>query len=54
ENRMVIVPNSVMGKSLIVNHSYPDEQYRIETSVGVAYGTDLERVRGVIASAIEG
>lgn len=54
ENRMVIVPNSVMGKSLIVNHSYPDTQYRLDTTVGVAYGTDLERARGAIVAAVEG
>lgn len=52
DNRMVIVPNSVIGKSLIVNHSFPDTQYRIETHVGVAYGTDIEKARKVIVEAV--
>jgi len=52
DNRMIIVPNSVMGKSLIVNHSYPDSQYRIENNVGVAYGTDIEKARAVIVAAV--
>ena len=52
DNRMVIVPNSVMGKSLIVNYSYPDTQYRIEIHVGVAYGTDIEKARKVIIEAV--
>ena len=30
DNRMVIVPNSLIGKSLVVNHSYPDTEYRIQ------------------------
>jgi MscS family membrane protein len=53
DNRMVIVPNSVISKSLIVNHSYPDEQYRIETHVGVAYGTDIEQARAAIIDAVK-
>ena len=53
DNRMVIVPNSVIAKSLIVNHSYPDSQYRIENHVGVAYGTDIEKARSVIIEAVK-
>ncbi len=52
DNRMVIVPNSIIGKSLIVNHSYPDTEYRIQIHVGVAYGTDVEQARQVIVNAV--
>lgn len=53
DNRMVIIPNSVIGKSLIVNHSYPDTQYRIEIHVGIAYGTDIEHARKTLVEAVE-
>ena len=53
DNRMVIVPNSVIAKSLIVNHSYPDTQYRIQNHVGVAYGTDIEKAREVLINAVK-
>jgi small-conductance mechanosensitive channel len=53
DNRMVIVPNSVISKSLIVNHSYPDSLYRIENHVGLAYGTDIEKAREVIVEAVK-
>ena len=53
DNRMVIVPNSVIAKSLIVNHSYPSSQYRIQNHVGVAYGTDIEKARQVIIDAVK-
>lgn len=53
DNRMIIVPNSVIAKSLIVNHSYPDSQYRIQNHVGVAYGTDIEKARQVIVDAVK-
>lgn len=52
DNRMVIVPNSVMGKSLIVNYSYPDTTYRIQIHVGVAYGTDIEQARQTMIEAV--
>ncbi len=51
DNRMVIIPNSVIGKSLIINHSYPNSHYRIEISLGVAYGSDIERARQVMIEA---
>ena len=54
DNRMVIVPNSVISKSLIVNHSYPDTQYRIQIEIGVAYGTDLEFARKTIIDTVRG
>ena len=52
DNRMVIIPNSVIGKSLIVNYSYPDTKYRIQINIGVAYGTDLELARQTMIDAV--
>lgn len=52
DNRMVIVPNSLIGKSLIVNHSYPSTQYRIQVHLGVADGTDLELARSTMIEAV--
>jgi len=53
DNRLVIVPNSVISANMIVNHTYPDTTYRSESTVGVAYGTDLEKARQVIIEAIK-
>ena len=52
DNRTVIVPNSVIAKSLVVNHSYPDTQYRIQIHIGVAYGSDLELARRTMIEAV--
>ncbi|MDX1615223.1 MAG: mechanosensitive ion channel family protein [Candidatus Promineifilaceae bacterium] len=53
DNRLVAVPNSVIGKGLVVNYSVPNTVYRVQTHVGVAYGTDLEEARAVMIAAIE-
>jgi small-conductance mechanosensitive channel len=52
DNRMVIVPNSTIGKNQVINYTYPDPRYRIETHVGVAYGTDIATVRHVVTEAV--
>ncbi len=57
DNRLVIVPNSTIGKSLIVNHSFPNDNYRIEFHIGVGYDNDLEFARMTMieaAGAVEG
>jgi MscS family membrane protein len=52
DNRLVIVPNSVIGTNQVINYSYPDPQYRIETYVGVAYGTDIETARQLMVDTV--
>jgi small-conductance mechanosensitive channel len=52
DNRMVIVPNSVIGANQVINYTYPDPRYRIETHLGIAYGTDIETARRVIVEAV--
>jgi small-conductance mechanosensitive channel len=54
DNRMVVVPNSKIGKNQVVNYSYPDPRYRIETEVSIAYGSDLDQVREVLKEAVTG
>lgn len=52
DNRTVIVPNSTIGNSQIVNYSYPDPTYRVEIELGVNYGSDINAVRQAIVSAV--
>lgn len=52
DNRMVVVPNSVIGKSLVVNYAYPNSEYRIQIHVGVDYGTDIEFARKTLIEAV--
>jgi len=52
DNRMVIVPNSLIAKNQVINYTYPDPRYRIETHLGIAYGTDIGTARHVIVEAV--
>ena len=54
DNREVIIPNSSIGESQVVNYTYPDSQFRVQTEIGVAYGTDIVKMRQVIEGAVRG
>jgi small-conductance mechanosensitive channel len=53
DNRLVSVPNSVIGKGLVVNYSDPNTRYRVETHLGIAYGTDIEKARAIMIAAVK-
>ncbi len=45
----ISIPNSVMGNAKIINEAGgPPRRYRIHTSVGVAYGSDIEKVMQIL------
>lgn len=52
DHRLVSIPNSVLGRSRIVNHSIPSTQYRVQTHVSVAYGVDIDHARQVMIDAV--
>lgn len=55
DNVEVTVPNAVIGNAKIVNESSgPTLQMRVRATVGVAYGSDIDRVRAVLTEAARG
>jgi len=45
----ITLPNSIMGNVKIINEAGgPSEKYRIRIKVGVAYGSDIDNVHGVL------
>jgi small-conductance mechanosensitive channel len=52
DNRLVIMPNSLIGKNQVINYSYPDPHYRVQTEIDIEYGYDPERVSQVIVDAV--
>ena len=50
----VSIPNGVMGAAKIVNEAGgPPSQFRIGTSVGVAYGSDIDEVEAILTAVGE-
>ena len=49
EDVEVTIPNSVMGNTQITNESGgPHEKYRCRVPIGVAYGSDIDKVRSIL------
>jgi small-conductance mechanosensitive channel len=44
--------SAVIGRSQVESFTYPDPSYRIEVSLGIGYGSDIEKVREIVTRAI--
>ncbi len=53
DNRLVVIPNSIIGTDLVTNYSIPEKIFRVETDVVISYGPDIEYVRNLIIEAME-
>lgn len=52
ENRMILIPNSKIGSSTIVNSSYGDTATCAFIEVGVSYDTNLDHAIGVMREVV--
>jgi small-conductance mechanosensitive channel len=52
DNRLVIIPNSVIVGNEIINYTYPDPTYRIQTEVSIDYAMDIDEVKRVLETAV--
>jgi small-conductance mechanosensitive channel len=48
DEKDVVIPNSQLVQSRVANYTYKDSLYRVETTVGVSYDSDLKKVREVL------
>ncbi|MFC2030670.1 mechanosensitive ion channel family protein, partial [Chloroflexota bacterium] len=51
-NVEIVVPNSTLGNNQVINYSYPDSRYRMQTYVTISFGTDVERARQLMIDAV--
>lgn len=52
-NNLVVVPNSLFAETIITNFSKPEDPLDVVVSCGVAYESDLKRVRAVSLGVME-
>ena len=53
-NNLITVPNSKLTEGIIENALYPDPRVKDSVEVGVAYGSDVEKVKELLLKATEG
>ncbi len=50
---LITIPNSIMANSKIINESAPEPRFRLRLPVGVAYGSDLEKVEKILLEVVK-
>ena len=53
DNEIVLIPNDVLGKEVIINHMLPEQRTRIEMRIGVAYDADLDRATALLNDVLQ-
>ncbi|MCK5127364.1 MAG: mechanosensitive ion channel family protein [candidate division Zixibacteria bacterium] len=51
DNTLVIIPNAEISRMVVDNLSYPAPTIRVRVHVGVAYGSDIDQVKGLLVEA---
>ncbi|MEE9600267.1 MAG: mechanosensitive ion channel family protein [Thermoplasmata archaeon] len=52
-HKILVIPNNKMSREMVVNLVGPDSAIRQSTTVGVAYGSDIESVKATLVAAAE-
>lgn len=53
DNIAIIVPNSKLLENEVINYSYGDPKIRLRIPVGIAYGSDCEKVTNLLVNVAE-
>jgi MscS family membrane protein len=48
DNQIVTIPNAKVVDSFIVNYAMPEPRLKVRIPIGVAYGSDVEKVKSVL------
>lgn len=51
-NNMIIIPNSIIANSKVINYTSPESNMMVKMTMGIAYGSDVEKVRRVLYDII--
>jgi MscS family membrane protein len=50
ENMLLVIPNSDLCNTMLINQAFPDTSAKGRINIGVAYGSDVDRVKEILAS----
>ena len=48
DNTILVVPNSDISTARLTNHGYPNPKVKLRLKIGVAYGSDMEKVKRIL------
>lgn len=53
DNQLLIIPNSDLCNTMLVNQAFPDARVKGRIDIGVAYGSDVELVKGLLVATAQ-
>jgi small-conductance mechanosensitive channel len=54
DNQLLIIPNSDLCNTMLINQAFPDARAKGRINLGVAYGSDVEQVKSLlVATALD-
>jgi small-conductance mechanosensitive channel len=48
DNQIITVPNMMLTNDVVVNYAMPDTKVKVRITIGVAYGSDIARVKAIL------
>lgn len=51
DNQLLIIPNSDLCNTMLINQAFPDARVKGRINIGVAYGSDVDRVKEILVAA---
>ena len=52
DNRLVIIPNSLVVDNYVINYSEPDPSIRLQTDIGIGSGENIDELVQVLQDAV--
>ena len=52
-NELIVIPNGQVADAKIINHILPSKRVRLDIPFGVAYGSDVDKVKKTVIKAVE-
>jgi small-conductance mechanosensitive channel len=53
DHEIIIMPNDDLANSTIINLTAPDQKYKVSLKIGVAYGTDVDKMEKIMEDIIQ-
>ena len=52
DNQIVTIPNSKLVNNYVVNYAMPDTRLKVRLPIGVAYGSDVKKVKEILVGVV--
>ncbi|ABD41300.1 MscS Mechanosensitive ion channel [Methanospirillum hungatei JF-1] len=48
DSQLITIPNSILTNDVVINYAEPDLKIKVRVNIGVAYGSDIQKVKTIL------